>query len=186
VRWLISSQATRLWPTPGSALTLPSSGRSTAGFAVCCPPLMSNVRRTRMLQSAGLVLPPHAQARMGRPSAGGRRTDGCSGESLAPRLGRAQFRGLASSMQRSCFSLALRSTAAPGRKVGGGTGFARAATVGPLRHQCVSKVGFGSARSTVARVRRPNPSVKRTSNGGWRWLVLPPSATPLAAAYLKR
>ena len=139
-----------------------------------------------MLQSVGLVLPPHAQARMGCPSAGGRRTEGCSRGSLAPRLCRAQLRALASSMQRSCFSLALRSTAAPGRKVGGGTGFARAAAVVPLRHRRVPKFGFGSARLTVANVRRPNTSVKRTSNGGRRWFVPLPSVTPLAAAYLKR
>ena len=75
-------------------------------------------------------------------------------------------------------SVALRSTAAPARKVGGGTGFARAASVGPLRHQSVSKVCFGSARWAVALGRQPNPSVNRTSNIRLGLLS--------AAGYLKR
>ena len=79
---------------------------------------------------------------------------------------------------QSSFSLALRSTAAPGQQVGLGTGFARAEGITPLRRQCVSQVGLGSARWAVAHGHQPNPSVNRTSNSGLR---------PLSAAgYFKR
>ena len=75
-------------------------------------------------------------------------------------------------------SLALRSTAAPGRKVGSGTGFARAAGITPLRHQPVSEGGLVSAHRAIAHGPLPNTTVNRTSNSGLR---------PLSAAgYLRR
>ena len=46
--WSASSQATRSRSAQGSALTLPSRGRPTSGFACCRPPLMSNVRAQQM------------------------------------------------------------------------------------------------------------------------------------------
>ena len=89
-------------------------------------------------------------------------------------------------LRQSFCSLALRNTAAPLRKVGSGTGFARAAEVAPLRHQVVSKGGRSLAHWAIVHGRRPNPSVERTSNGGPRWFASQRSATPLAATHLKR
>ena len=74
----------------------------------------------------------------------------------------------------SFVSLALRRTAAPGRRVGGGTGFARAASVGPLRHQPVAKVCCGSSRWAVASGHQPNPSIEGTSNIWLRQLSAAP------------
>ena len=87
---------------------------------------------------------------------------------------------------QGCCSLALRSTAAPGRKVGLGTGFARA-----RRHHAASAAvrceGLPYLITLGRRQRpQPNPSVERTSNGGAQWLPSYRSATPLAAAHLKR
>ena len=50
----------------------------------------------------------------------------------------------------------------------------------------VLRVLRGCQRMLSCSTMRPNPSVKRTSNGGRRWFVPLPSVTPLAAAYLKR
>jgi hypothetical protein len=76
----------------------------------------------------------------------------------------------------SFVSLALRSTAASARSVGGGIGFAHAASVGLLRHQPVGKVCCGSARWVVTH--QPNPSIEGTSNSKLRLLS--------AAPHLKR
>ena len=91
-------------------------------------------------------------------------------------------------MEESFATLALRSTAAPGRRVGSGTGFARAADAdaGRFKHQTVSECGLLSASQAVASGPRPNPSVERTSNGGAQLVARQTSATPLAAAHLKR
>ena len=92
--------------------------------------------------------------------------------------------GISSVMPRSCISLALRGTAAPGCSGRAGTGFARAGGVGALGHGITQReIQTGPAVSSPA---RSNPSVKRTHNGGARLLASPASAAPLCAAYLKR
>jgi len=83
-------------------------------------------------------------------------------------------------MQRSWFSLALRSTAAPGTAGSVGTGFARAASARALRHQNTSVAPVANARMLrhqeqgVALVvieglfrpqPRPNPSIEGTHSG---------------------
>ena len=75
-------------------------------------------------------------------------------------------------------SLALRHTAAPRRKAGLATRFARATCVALLRHQCVSEGSRVSARRAVAHGRLPNTAVNRTSNIRLRLLS--------AAGYLRR
>jgi hypothetical protein len=102
-------------------------------------------------------------------------------------------------------SLALRSTAAPGRWFGAGTGFARAGGVGALGCQgnactgCPRTDGAGACalgheheytsagrEECAFSTQRPNPSVERTSNGGAHWRAPSRSVAPLAAAHLKR
>ena len=83
-------------------------------------------------------------------------------------------------MQRSWFSLALRSTAAPGTAGSVGTGFARAASARVLRHQNASVALVAGARALrrqeegvalVVRQRlvrfaaRPNTSIEGTHSG---------------------
>ena len=76
-------------------------------------------------------------------------------------------------------SLALCHTAAPRRKAGLATRFARATCVALLRHQCVSEGSFRvSTRWAVAHRRVPNTAVNRTSNIRLRLLS--------AAGYLRR
>ena len=55
-------------------------------------------------------------------------------------------------------------------------------------HQSQGAVlGVVANSRVIFRVRqRPNPSVERTANGGSRWFASHRSATPLAAAHLKR
>jgi len=43
-----------------------------------------------------------------------------------------------------------------------------------------------SSVSFVHKYQRPNPSIERTSNGGAHWFAPSRSATPLAAAHVKR
>ena len=71
---------------------------------------------------------------------------------------------------------ALRSTAAPGLPVGWGTGY----------RPCRAALSGVAAVDPLLAQPRPNPSVKRTSNGGLGFLVLHSAVPPLAAAYLKR
>jgi hypothetical protein len=190
------------------ALTLPSRGRSKGRFAPFGPPLMSNVRRTRMHQRASshrcfasplgwAVRPLAASVRSGWLGSSahplpcsaswatvfrGRPATALNHLSLANKKSW-QAAGL---VQRSCFSLALRSTAAPGRWGRVGTGFARAASSGSLRHQGVSKVGLGLARWAVAYGLQPNRSVEGTSNSGLHWYASARSVTLLAAPHLQR
>jgi len=116
-----------------------------------------------------------------------------------------QISGVCAVTPQTFVSLALRSTAAPGRWFGAGTGFARAGGVGALgcqgnacigcprtdgagacalghKHEYTSAGSEGCAFST----QRPNPSVERTSNGGAHWRAPSKSVAPLAAAHLKR
>ena len=70
--------------------------------------------------------------------------------------------GFHSAMPRSCISLALRSTAAPGRWGRAGTGFARAGGVGALGHQ--GQMQFGATRKGVRSV-VPSSSISRAWRG---------------------
>ena len=114
------------------------------------------------------------------------------GSQVVPRMNQrmnasyATRKAVLSASPHSFFSLALRSTAAPGRKAGLGTGFARARG----HHAASAAVRFRGQLWLITLGRRqrpqPNSSVERTSNGGAQWLPSCRSATPLAAAHLKR
>jgi len=91
---------------------------------------------------------------------------------------------LSFTMLRSCISLALRSTAAPGRWGRAGTGFARAGGGGAFAH--AAKPMLMTLGMLVCSSVRPNPSVERTHNGGARLLAPPALAAPSCAAHLKR
>ena len=125
-------------------------------------------------------------------------------------LGEAQFEDnsriakACSVMPHSFTSLALRSTAAPGRWFGAGTGFARAGGVGAFGCQGNTRIRFprtsGAGAYALGHERkltsaggrgalsepRPNPSIERTSNGGAHWLAPSRLVAPLAAAHVKR
>jgi len=175
-------------------------------------PLTSNVRPHERMQTVNLVALSHAQAHTGRPSSGGRRTivavaavrrHRSSGLSVLRRPARRRFNSderlapvcsmavsslkpslhtkdkqpqLSFIMLRSCISLALRRTAAPGRGFGPG--------IGAIAH--APKPMLVALGMVVCSSVRPNPSVKRTHNGGAGLLAPSPSAAPLCAAYLKR
>ena len=95
-----------------------------------------------------------------------------------------QTTGGRSVMPRLCVSLALRSTAAPGRWGRAGIGFAHAGGVGALGYDNTQrKIQMGLAVPSLA---RSNPSVKRTHNGGAQLRAPSASAAPSCAAYLKR
>ena len=116
-----------------------------------------------------------------------------------------QHPGFPSVMSLGCVSLALWSTAASGCGRAS-PGFVRVASVGALgrqwecrlaavRHEVSSGIGAVVAAArwlSVVRGRfvsswvRPNPSVERTHNGGWRLLAPSSSAAPLCAAHVKR
>jgi len=137
-----------------------------------------------------------ASARAVRPSAAsalsvrlGRRQSACASSNAVSSLKQTVNTtitqpGVPSVMPRSCSSLALRSTAAPGCSGRAGTGFARAGRVGALGHGITQReIQTGPAVSSPA---RSNPSVKRTHNGGAQLLASATSAAPSCAAYLKR
>jgi hypothetical protein len=87
-------------------------------------------------------------------------------------------------MPRTCVSLALRSTAAPGRWGRAGIGFAHAGGVGALGYGVTQReIQVGPAVSSPA---RSNPSVEGTHNGGARWLASAASAAPSCAPHVKR
>ena len=65
--------------------------------------------------------------------------------------------------QRLCFSLALRSTAAPGRWGRVGTGFARAASARVLRQQNAEGLAPVVREGLVRSCAKPNPSIEGTS-----------------------
>jgi len=71
-------------------------------------------------------------------------------------------RSLNTKDKRQCVSLALRSTAAPGRWFGAGTGFARAGGFGALGHQ--GQLQFGASRKGVRSV-APRWFGSRTARG---------------------
>src|SRR3989454_12508714 len=78
----------------------------------------------------------------------------------------------------------LRNTAAPGRRWGrAGTGFARAGGVGALGY--TAKPMLVALGKLVPFWVRPNPSVKRTHNGGARLRASATSAAPARAAFLQ-
>jgi hypothetical protein len=149
-------------------------------------------RRTRSSTPSSLA----ASARAVRPSAAstlsvrlGRRQYACASSnavsSLRQRVNTTNTQpGVPSVMPRSCSSLALRSTAAPGCSGRAGTGFARAGGVGALGHGISQReIQTGQAVSSPA---RSNPSVKRTHNGGAQLRAPSALAAPSCAAYLKR
>ena len=86
---------------------------------------------------------------------------------------------------RSFCSLALRSTAEPGRGRAG-TGFARAGGVFSLRSLASLGIGAQSLEGKASATLCPNPAVERTANGGARLFAPSPTAAPLSAAHLKR
>jgi len=87
-------------------------------------------------------------------------------------------------MPRTSVSLALRSTAAPGRSGRAGIGFARAGGAGALGHGITQReIQTGPAVSSPA---RSNPSIEGTHNGGARLLASATVAAPLRSGYLKR
>jgi hypothetical protein len=95
-----------------------------------------------------------------------------------------QTTGGRSVMPRTCVSLALRSTAAPGCSGRAGTGFARAGSAGALGHGVTQReIQTGRAVSSPA---RSNPSVDGTHNGGARLLASATSAAPSCAPHVKR
>ena len=51
---------------------------------------------------------------------------------------------------------------------------------------CWQSAEMVSSVSFVHKYQRPNPSIERTSNGGAQWCAPSRSATPLAAAHVKR
>jgi len=156
---------------PTAGLTCRSSGRPTAGHVrlsserPCrrCPPLTFNVRPARRHMRkcqhfASLPSAPGAGAESasGCPSAGGQRTIGLLHRALSQSEARTSKARMA---QRSVQRLVSLQRSSPW------------ALAGPL--------AFTSHR-------RPNPSVKRTSNGGPRSAVSGKAVPPLASAYLIR
>jgi hypothetical protein len=92
--------------------------------------------------------------------------------------------GLPSIMPRSCNSMALRSTAAPGCSGRAGTGFARAGGVGALGHDITQReIQTDQAVSSPA---RSNPSIEGTHNGEARLRASATSAAPSCAPHVKR
>jgi len=103
-----------------------------------------------------------------------------------------QMASVCSAMPHSFISLALRSTAAPGRWFGAGTGFARASGVGAFGCQRNTRTGFPRAVGAGAcalvheheftsaggngasSTPRPNPSIEGTSNIRLRQLSTAP------------
>ena len=148
---------------PACCLTHPSSGRFPAGCARFQPPLMSNVRPPRRHMREGQYfasLPRFpgacAESVSGCPSVGGQRTIGFWHQA------RSQSPAHASeSRMAQCFVQRLK-------------GLQRL-----LPWSLAGAVAFASHR-------RPNPSVKRTVNGGPRSAVFGKAVPPLSAAYLKR
>jgi hypothetical protein len=69
-------------------------------------------------------------------------------------------------------TLALRSTAAPGRKVGAGSGFARAAGVVALG--CHERTCVVPSQRALRLSLRPNPSIEGTSTIRLRLLAAAP------------
>ena len=145
------------------ALTLPSRGRATSGFAGCRPPLMSNVRPPRRHMTHR-----HAPAKL--PSAKGAVANSVSGCPSAggQRANRLVHRALSQSPARPSES---RMAQRPVQRL---KGLQRS-----LQWSLAGACTFASRR-------RPNPSVKRTSNGGPRSAVSGKVVPPLAAAYLIR
>jgi hypothetical protein len=92
--------------------------------------------------------------------------------------------GFGSVLPRSGFSLALRSTAAPGRWGRAGTGCARAGGAGAFG--CGATQRRMQTGSSVPSLARSNPSIERTHNGGARLLASSPIAAPLCAAHVIR
>jgi hypothetical protein len=88
------------------------------------------------------------------------------------------------SVMRSCNSLALRSTVAPGCSGHAGIGFAHAGGAGALDHGITQReIQTGQAVSSPA---RSNPSIEGTHNGGARLRASSPSAAPSCAPHVKR
>jgi len=103
-----------------------------------------------------------------------------------------QMGGVCSVMPHSLISLALRSTAAPGRWFGAGTGFARASGVGAFGCQGNTHTGFPRTAGAGAyalghehrftsaggngtlSTPRPNPSIEGTSTSKLRLLAAAP------------
>ena len=197
-------------------LTLPSSGHATACHAwpsfhsgpcaSCrCVPLMSNVRAQQMQSRPSLKhraqfqAPAFACCRALRSTCICGFFVGCSLAVLAPssiscvRTGSAARREIPQRVSRSPYigrphKGASRQRAAPCSQF-----------VAPLRgsaglgstiasHQSQGAVlGVVANSKVIFHVRqRPNPSVKRTHNGGSRLFALQRSAAPLRSAYLKR
>jgi len=87
-------------------------------------------------------------------------------------------------MPRTCVSLALRSTAAPGCSGRAGIGFAHAGGAGALGHGITQReIQTGPAVSSPA---RSNPSIEGTHNGGARLRASATSAAPSCAPHVKR
>ena len=164
-----SSALSRASLTAG--LTHRSSGRATAGHArlssarPCrrCPPLTSYVRPPRRYMSH-LHVPARfpsakgalAESAWGCPSAGGQRTDCVAHRALS---------------QRSVRASESRMAQRPAQRLNGLHCSSRSSLAGVI---------------TFASQRRPNPSVKRTVNGGPRSAVFGEAMPPLSAAYLQR
>ena len=168
---LLRSLAGAVISPPTAGLTRRSSGRSTAGHVrlssvrPCrrCPPLTSNVRppRRHMRERHFVAMLPSAvgalaESALGCPSAGGQRTMGLAHRALPQRY---------VGPSESC--MAQRSV----QRLEG------------LHHLVARSLAGGF---TFASHRRPNPSVKRTVNGGAGLAVSGKAVPPLPAAYLKR
>ena len=138
-------------------------------------------------------------ARVGCPSFGGQRTTGLSRKSTERCVSRrrvfgetqlqrnSQAAGVRSLVQTVLSSKALRSTAAPGRWFGAGTGFARAGHVGALGLRGMrawaspprtARLGTSAKSLRLAESAlsnpRPNPSIEGTSNIWLRQLLAAP------------
>jgi hypothetical protein len=147
-RWLVWLQGMKARLPPG-ALTLPSRGRATSGFACCRPPLTSNVRHTRMKHSfitrhrlasplGWVVRLSAASGRSGLPAVSSEPRLPCSGVSATFFRGRPATASNQLSLAKKRSSVRVK---AP-----------------------VSKLRFGSARWAVTSSHQPNSSVEGTCN----------------------
>jgi len=196
------------------ALTLPSRGRPTSGFAGCRPPLMSNVRALAAgavtLSQSGAGRPrserranrggtqttlgaspcahselPSAPLKQANARAFTNRRAGLRAKCITGRgLRKVGFLIVAESHAPSTTGFALKSNSMQAHVHRSGTQPRVESVVGRRSRQAPSPAGGEDVAASENE--RPNPSIERTHNGGAQCLAPSRAVPPLCAAHVKR